>query len=256
LSPESVDAELQSIRGAIGRAADVAQFLRGVLQAASVPVQELQGAVKVELGTSIPRALRQALGRDDPFVGRFDLPLQDGELYLGRTSPVVEGLAGWTLDQALDPIARDGRSVASRCGVVSTSAVAVRTTLLVIRLRYHLRTGTTDAETILAEEILPLACTGNADAPIWLAPDIGEQLLVARPERNLVATAIEQQLGLLLAGLPKLQIALEAVAEERATLQLQAHERVREAARARGRVAIAPVLPVDILGAYVLLPKP
>ncbi|MBL8765703.1 MAG: helicase SNF2, partial [Phycisphaerae bacterium] len=110
-------------------------------------------------------------------------------------------------------------------------------------------------ETLLAEEIVALACTGTAEAPTWLAPDVGEQLLAARPERNLVATAIDQQLALLLPVLPKLQIALEAVASERASLQLAAHERVREAARAKGRVSIAPVLPVDILGAYVLLPR-
>jgi hypothetical protein len=30
---------------------------------------------------------------------------------------------------------------------------------------------------------------------------------------------------------------------------------VREASRSRGKVSVAPVLPVDILGAYVLLPK-
>ena len=180
--------------------------------------------------------------------------MRDGEIYLGRTSPVVEGLASWTLDQALDPIARDGRPVAARCGVISTSAVNSRTTLLVARFRYHLRIGAADGETLLAEEIVPLACTGAADAPTWLAPDVGEQLLAARPERNLVATAIDQQLALLLPVLPKLQIALEAVAAERASLQLAAHERVREAARAKGRVSIAPVLPVDILGAYVLLP--
>jgi hypothetical protein len=84
---------------------------------------------------------------------------------------------------------------------------------------------------------------------------VGEQLLAARPERNLVATAIDQQLGLLLPSLPKLQVALEAVAAKRADLQLAAHERVREAGRAKGRVSIAPVLPVDILGAYLLLPR-
>jgi hypothetical protein len=255
LSPEAVAAELQSVRRAIGRSDDVARFFRAVLQSASVPMQESGGAVTVQLSPGTPRALRQALGRDESFVGRFDLPLKDGELYLGRTSPVVEGLASWTLDQALDPIARDGRAVASRCGVISTSAVNVRTTLLVVRLRYHLRIGTADGETILAEEIVPLACTGASDAPTWLGPDIGEQLLAARPERNLVPTAIEQQLALLLPALPKLQVALEAVAEERASLQLTAHERVREAARAKGRVSIAPVLPVDLLGAYVLLPR-
>lgn len=255
LSPEAVAAELQGVRRAIGRSEDVARFFRAVLQAAAVPVQESGGAATVQLSPGTPRALRQALGRDEPFTGRFDLPLRDGEIYLGRTSPVVEGLASWTLDQALDPIARDGRPVAARCGVISTSAVNSRTTLLVARFRYHLRIGAADGETLLAEEIVPLACTGAADAPTWLAPDVGEQLLAARPERNLVATAIDQQLALLLPVLPKLQIALEAVASERASLQLAAHERVREAARAKGRVAIAPVLPVDILGAYVLLPR-
>ena len=46
------------------------------------------------------------IGQDEAFAGRFDLPLQKDEIYLGRTSPVVEGLASWTLDQALDPESR------------------------------------------------------------------------------------------------------------------------------------------------------
>ena len=37
---------------------------------------------------------------------------------------------------------------------------------------------------------------------------------------------------------------------------IAAHERVREASRTKGRVSIQPVLPVDILGAYVLVPMP
>jgi superfamily II DNA or RNA helicase len=255
LSPEAVAAELHGLRRAIGRSEDVARFFRAVLQAASVPVQESGGGTTVQLSSGTPRALRQALGRDEPFTGRFDLPLQVGEIYLGRTSPVVEGLASWTLDQALDPIARDSRAVAARCGVIATSAVISRTMLLVARFRYHLRIGVADGETLLAEEIVPLACTGTAEVPMWLAPEVGEQLLAARPERNLIPTAIDQQLALLLPALPHLQIALEARAEERAALQLAAHERVREARRAKGRVSIGPVLPVDILGAYVLLPR-
>jgi hypothetical protein len=79
--------------------------------------------------------------------------------------------------------------------------------------------------------------------------------LIARPERTLIPTLVEQQLGLLLPALPKFQQALESVARERAAAQLAAHERVREAVRTKGRVTIQPVLPVDILGAYVLLPR-
>ncbi len=256
LSPETVAAEMQSVRTAIGRSEDVVRFFHAVMQAATVPVNVEGKAVTLQLSNEVWRALRQAIGRDEPFTGRFDLPLQQGEVYLGRTSPVIEGLAGWTLDQALDPVARDARPIAARCGVVSTSAVNTRTTLVVARFRYHLQIAGGDAETILCEEIVPLACTGAADAPQWLAPDDGERLLAARPERNLIQTAIDQQIRLLLPALSKLQQSLAAVAKDRAAAQLTAHERVREASRTKGRVTVQPVLPVDILGAYILLSNP
>ena len=202
LGPEAVAAELDSVRTAIGGSEDVDRFLVTVLQAANVPVQRDGRAVTVHLAPGAPRALRQAIGRDEPFTGRFDLPLPDGAIHLGRTSPVVEGLASWTLDQALDPESRDAAPVASRCGVISTSAVTERTTLLIARFRYHLRIGdarfgsrgtgrgtgdsagsggtetsgtdrgaaTSGRDTLLCEEIVPLACTGAAETPRWLSP--------------------------------------------------------------------------------------
>jgi hypothetical protein len=251
LDPKAVAVELDSVRSAIGRSEDVSGFFHAVLQTAQVPVDVRGKSVTVHVNNQTPRALRQALGRDEPFTGRFDLPLQEGEIYLGRTSAVVEGLAGWTIDQALDPVARDARPIAARCGVISTSAVGVRTTLLVARFRYHLQSAAADGETILCEEIVPLACSGPPATPQWLSVDDAERLLAARPERNLIPTAIDQQLE----TLPALQQALEPVAVDRASAQLAAHERVREAVRTKGRVAVHPVLPVDILGAYVLLPR-
>ena len=177
------------------------------------------GRITVHVSSETPRALRQAIGQEEPFTGRFDLPLPEGEIHLGRMSPVVEGLASWTLDQALDPESRDAAgSVASRCGAIVTSAVSARTTLLVARFRYHLRraaagTGSghggegpgfnepghggpghggaehagpgprsgAGGDTILCEEIAPLACTGPAEAPQWLSPEEGERLLPPNP---------------------------------------------------------------------------
>ena len=52
----------------------------------------------------------------------------------------------------------------------------------------------------------------------------------------------------------KLRASLASVAQKRAETQLAAHERVRATARAKGRVAVEPELPVDLLGTYVLLP--
>ena len=75
--------------------------------------------------------------------------------------------------------------MAARCGVISTSAVSARTTLLVARFRYHLQVAGADAETMLCEEIVPLACTGPSDVPQWLTPEEGERLLATRPELDL-----------------------------------------------------------------------
>jgi hypothetical protein len=253
LNPETVAEELRSVRTAIGHSEDVSCFIQNVLQAVNVPFEIKGKSIIVHLSNETPRALRQAIGRDESFSGRFDLPLKEGETYLGRTSPIVEGLAGWTLDQALDPVARDVPAIASRCGVISTSVVSTRTTLLLARFRYHLQTVGTESEPSLCEAIVPLAFRGPSNAPEWLGTEESERLLSARPERTLIPTAIEQQMGLLLPDLPVLRDALGKISEERSSVQLAAHERVREASKTRGRVSIRPVLPVDILGAYIIL---
>jgi len=254
INPEEVAEELQNVRAAIGRSEDVARFFEEVLHVAGIPFDKKGNALRVHVSKETPRALRQAIGLDEPFQGRFELPLGEKELYLARTSPVIEGLASWVFDQALDPAARDEKPIAARLGAISTSTVSTRSTLLVARFRYHLeRTGA--AEDILCEEVVPLAYTGPAEAPKWVTPEESERLLAARPEKNLLPTAIDQQVKLLLEALPRLRQSLEAVAQERATAQLAAHERVRESLKARGRVSVKPVLPVDILGAYILLPR-
>ena len=68
------------------------------------------------------------------------------------------------------------------------------------------------------------------------------------------SSLVDQQLPLLLVVLSGMQTALGKIATRRAALQLEAHEQVREAMRAKAKLAIEPVLPVDILGAYLLLP--
>jgi hypothetical protein len=235
----------------------VQQFLETALKAAGVPVERAGPVVTVNVSKETPRALRQAIGQDEGFSGRYEVPIDKGQVYLGRTSQIVEGLAGWALDQALDVQARDPDKVpvASRCSVISSSKVTIRTTLLLARFRYHLQIGGRSGETLLCEEIVPLACTGPADAPTWLDQAQSEALLGARPDGNLIRTLIDQQLDLLMSALPKLRAALAPVAVQRAQAQLETHERVREAARTRGRVTVEPVLPADILGAYVILPK-
>jgi len=157
------------------------------------------------------------------------------------------------MDTALDG-ADD--SIAKRCGAIRTRQVEMRTTLLLLRLRYHLKTSRGSEETtLLAEEVLPVAFRGSAEAADWLDTASAEALLSAEPDDNIFPQQATQFISQMIAGLSVLQPHLEAVALERAETLLQSHRRVRDAARHTGRYRVEPKLPVDVLGIYVFLPK-
>lgn len=254
IEPAEVAAELAAVREAIGVGPTTQKFLADALSLARVPVRQTKAdSIDVGLTTEAPRSLRQALGRDDEFRGRFELPVERGEVYLARTSPIVEGLATWVLDTALDEEGYDEEPIARRCGVIQTRAVGTRTTLLILRHRYHLRLSAR-ARTLLAEEIRPVAFTDSSEGPVWLAEPAASELLSAAPTGNLIQSLIVQQLGSVIGSLTDLRGELDAIAAQRAEELLDAHTRVRRASRVTGTVTVQPVLPVDVLGCFVYLP--
>ena len=255
LDSATVAAELESVREAIGDKNDIKRFVYNSIKAANVPLKAEGDAVVIHLSEETPRALRQAIGLDKSFKGRFDLPLQEAEVYLGRTSPIVEGLAGWVLDQALDKEARDSAAIASRCGIIASSAVNERTTLILARFRYHLKIGGRSVATTLCEEIVPLAFKGKAEQPDWMSPEDSLKLLNIQPDASLPSSMISQQINFLTGKLTAMQESLSSIAEERAERQLEAHKRVRKAVKQGSKVSIETILPVDILGSYIILPK-
>jgi superfamily II DNA or RNA helicase len=256
LDPAEVAAELKAIREAIGTGPVASRFFHDALRLARVGLSpDKDGRVQVGISLETTRSLRQALGRDDAFVGRFDLPVQQGELYLARTSPVVEGLASWVLDTALDETGYDTPPIARRCGVIRTAAVTARTTLLLLRNRYHLMLSKQTNRPLLAEEVIPLAFTGTPDAPAILDNDAVAALLTAAPAGNLTDSLVRQQLERLHDLLEAVRPLLDANAGRRAQELLAAHTRVRNASRVTGQVSVQPVLPVDILGSFIYLPQ-
>lgn len=249
---DDVSRELEAARDAVGLRVDVSEFVRQSLKTAHAVVLG-DDLIKVDLAEA-PRALKDVLDLDkDRFEATFALPLKDKEIYLTRTHPLVENLATYVMDTALDG-ADD--SIAKRCGAIRTRQVEMRTTLLLLRLRYHLKTSRGSEETtLLAEEVLPVAFRGSAEAADWLDTASAEALLSAEPDDNIFPQQATQFISQMIAGLSVLQPHLEAVALERAETLLQSHRRVRDAARHTGRYRVEPKLPVDVLGIYVFLPK-
>lgn len=251
---DEVAAEVEAVRRAIGRGADVEAFVRAAVPAVGGVVRaggRDARSVEIDLADA-RRPVREAVGTDR-LTARFDLPVPEHEVYLPRTHPFVASLASYVLDSALDPL---GDSPARRCGAMRTEAVADRTVLLVARQRYHLvRTEAGADHPLLAEDAGVLGFTGPLDAPAWLAADEVAALLEAQPGGNVSPEAARDFVGEVLAAAPAWRPEVDADARRRAGELLDAHRRVRHAARQRGvRHRVEPQLPADVLGVFVLLP--
>jgi hypothetical protein len=252
---EDVARELRAVRAAIGSGTEVERFAKAAFQAHGAVISE-NGIVKIDL-SEVPRAVKDAIGADgtERITAKFELPVKDGEIYLSRTHPIIEGLASHVMDTALDPL---GESEARRCGVTSTSSIERRTTLLLVRYRYHIiiRTPDGDERALLAEDCQLAAFAGSATDPEWFGSEAAEALLLAEPEGNVPPDRAEYFLRQVIVQGDSLREKLAAVARERGDELLEAHRRVRQASRQTGvRYRVEPNLPPDVLGVYVYLPS-
>ena len=281
IKASEVAEELAAMRAAMGSYSDVEHFTRDALGEYGAAVSTLKsGALQVDFsglrslhatqGAHEARGLKDVLKtvlragqkgarvNDERFKARFELPVREGELYLSRTHPLVESLAAYVMDAALDS-STGSESVAKRCGVMRTSQVERRTTLLLVRMRYHIITTQrgSDESTLLAEDCQVLAFQGAPANAQWIDDQaLIERLLEAKPDGNVYEDQARQFLRQLLAGVEELQPHLEQVADERGRELEDAHRRVRQAAQVRGlHYRVEPQKPTDILGVYLYLPN-
>lgn len=247
---EEVATELDAIRAAVGSGADVEQFMRTATVALDGHV--VGDDAVVELDFSGAKEAVRDLVVTDRVRGRFQPPVSDGQELLGRTHPVVNGVASYLMTTALDP---QVESPARRSGVIRTAAVSTRTTLLLVRQRFHIVTVRGGEESpMLAEDCAVLGFTGSPTSPAWLDDASAQALLLAEPSGNVVPGEATSYLTEALAAAATWADHLAADTQRRADALLAAHERVRDAARQKGvRFRVVPQ-PVDVLGVYVYLP--
>ena len=252
---DEVARELAAVQSAIGSGVDVERFTTEALQANGAAISR-NGVVKVDLGET-PESLRDLLGLRDKqtFTARFELPVTDGAIYLSRTHPLVEGLAAYMMDTALDSLIE---SVARRSGAIRTRKVTTRTTLLLLRFRYDIRTsgaGAAGDAPLLAEDVGLVAFEGSPASARWIDAAEASGLLDARADANIHPHQASDFVRQVVDGFDALRPHLDDVARKRGEELLDAHRRVRQAAQLRGvRHSVEPKLPPDVLGVYVYLP--
>ncbi len=264
IHPEEVAREVAAIRESLGGAGEIHTFVRESLGALNAVLRgDGDADFTAEVGGT-PAGLRDALApvvgaevieKDRPIPFRTDPAVARGEAALVRTDPVVGALAAHVLNAALDTQA-DGARPARRCGVITTDAVTTRTTLLLVRYRFHLTLPSRSGERqLVAEDARLLAFQGAPKNAVWLSQQEAVTLLGASASENTDPDFGERTMTRILGQLPDVSGYLEEFGDELAAELDASHRRVRSASGeiVRG-LSVTAQKPADVLGAYVYLP--
>jgi superfamily II DNA or RNA helicase len=259
LKPEEVLPEWERMQIALGNQDDVRRFVTRALARLDAAVEPLPRGVRAPLG-ALPDALRERLaadGLEGTLRLDFAQPPAPGALFVHRSHPIVAALAEDLLERSLSDGEVDAAGAFARlgrAGVWRSPAVEKQTTVLLLRLRHQLTTiRDRESRVLLVEEALPVALVGRLNPTPVVGPEV-HAWLDAPAAGDLSDAARQRILREVLEALEGWDPLLESIAAERADALLADHRRVRQAAGGRGRYEVRPLMPVDVIAAYVLLP--
>lgn len=259
IHPDDVAAEVAQVRTALGTTADVVAFTDEALRALGASVTPTKEGFQAVTST-LPLGVRDALpaGHAEPLPFHREPPAPRKHALLARTDPCVEALARFVMDSSLDGTVDPTSRPARRAGVMRTAAVTARTTLLLVRFRFHLEIPTNDGvRPLIAEDARLVAFTGPPDAATWLPDDAAAALLTVTPSGNVPADQARTLTERVVEKLPTVDAHLDATADRLAAELLESHRRVRAGAGAARRgLRVTAQKPADVLGVYVYLPVP
>jgi superfamily II DNA or RNA helicase len=249
IRPDEVARELAATDPVLGDAAAVQRFLALALQRFGGALRPLGATGVYELvpGELRPRLAARGYTRSPLRVAFDPLAAEDAEV-VGRTHPIVAACCDAVLAAALAP---DGDDRFARCGAVLTAAVARRTLVLLLRLRYRLR----ERAEQFAEEVVLVAGERREGRLVWRQPFEATAALLeqATPTANLSPAEREHHVRWAIEFVQGQPDWYRPVVSWRVGQLQAAHDRLRGLAGAPP-LEVLPHEPPDLLGCYVLVP--
>jgi hypothetical protein len=250
IKAEEIETDLRDVDEAIGDPKAVQEFVvSGLNNLLGVQVTKTSKGYRITTG-NLPPQLRDLLPPGQIVQISFESPTPEGYYYLGRNNRFVEQLCQLVMANTLARV--DKR--AARTAVIRTRQVATKTTLLLFRCRNVIEEWK-GSHQVVAEEMILWGWRGTPQQKEFLDHGQAKALLAsARATSDLTIQArsgfLENELKLL----DSLKPEFDALAEERSKKLVEAHERFSALMDSKHFQVVYPVLPMDILGVYILLP--
>jgi superfamily II DNA or RNA helicase len=251
IKADEVETDLREADAAIGDVAAVERFVtRGVRELLGVQMDQSKMGWRLYTA-NLPTSLKALLPEAASLDISFQSPTPRDHLYFGRNHPFVEQLCQHVMARTLEHAPQGG---AARASVIRSRMVSRKTTLLLFRCRNVIGEKSGPAR-IVAEEMLVWGYQGSPTDQCFLDSQEALRLLhQAVPDSPLTPQSQANFLASELDLLPQLRTEFDRVAEARSKHLVEAHERFSRFFRPGEFEVVYPVLPMDVLGIYVLLP--
>ena len=246
-----IEEDLRAVDEAIGDPLAVKEFVTTALPAIfGVQVTTEEMGFGIVTG-NLPNQLGGLLPNDQVVNVSFESPTPQGYDYLGRNHRFVEQLCQLVMART---VAREGRR-AARAAVIRTTQVAIKTTLLLFRCRNVIEEKR-GGHRIVAEEMLLWGWRGTPENREPVAQDQAHKLLRnVRASSNLSSEARKSFLQSELRILESFNGTIRELAEAQSKRLVSSHERFSSLMDDKRFQVVYPVLPMDLIGIYTLLPE-
>jgi superfamily II DNA or RNA helicase len=253
IKADELEKDLREADEFIGNPESVHQFVEFALATLGAELQATRKGYRL-LTANLPDTLKFLLPARSSLHISFESPTPEGYTYLGRNHPFVEQLCHLIMRNTL---ARDHRQGASRAAVIRSAAVQKKHVIYLCRCR-NVIAQPPDKTHIVAEEMLLWGYSGYHKDGAFLDHATAKRLLAdARATGNLTRPAAIAALESELAEVfPALRPRMDQFGRARGESLVEAHERFSKLVKTRtGCRIVEPVLPMDVLGVYIILPE-
>ncbi len=259
MDPSRLSDTLAEARSVIGGVDDTCQFVVDLLTHIGVTVNkdaELCFSFNI---MELPEHLRHYFSAASTSKGvvriSFASPTPKRYMYIGRNHSFVEDLSRGVVNDTVN----GGELAACRAMVTETADVQVRTTILMMRVRSVIRDKRQNDCELVGEEMIFIGYRGKIEAHDFLSQDEARNLFLgAKASGNIDIISQKMLLSNAIRWIDNentLREHTDKIALERAAHLVDAFSKYRTYVSASEYQVVEPVLPMDVIAAYLFIPQ-
>lgn len=259
MDPTRLTTTLDEARNVIGGVDDTCLFVISQLENAEVNVHHDAPLCYSFQLLDLPAGLRhyfKDVANSQGLVRiSFASPTPKHYMYIGRNHIFVEDLSRGVVNDSIN----GGDLAACRAMVMETSDVKKRTSILLMRVRSVIRDKKITERELVGEEMIFIGYRGKIEDHDFLSQEESRELFLnvqasgsidIAAQKNILTRATEWT-----NDEATLRLHTDDIAMERASHLVEAFTKYRTYLKASEYQVVEPVLPMDVIAAYVFIPK-